>query len=312
MDIHVFTNPQQGGATHKTLVATAKMAEDLGLDGFFRSDHYRALGDGIGAPGSGDAWITLSALAAETRRIRLGTLMTAATFRHPGALAVTVSQVDEISHGRVDFGFGAGYYEPEHHAYGIPYPEVGERFDRFEEQLAIITGLWTTPEGDTFSHQGKFYRLTESPALPKPVQRPHPPIMIGGRGARRTPLLAARYAGEYNFDFPEFDAIAPRTAVLNRACEEVGRDPSTLRRSAAVLLVCGRSRPEIARRSEAEYLTFHPYAMEHGLVGSPGQVVDAIGGLAEAGITRLYLQTPQQFDLDHWEFFAEQVLPQLS
>ncbi|GAA3096793.1 LLM class F420-dependent oxidoreductase [Pseudonocardia yunnanensis] len=313
MECHVFTNPQQG-STHKDLVATAKTAEDCGLAGFFRSDHYRAVGDIAGLlPGSSDAWVTLGALAGETRHIRLGTLVTAATFRYPGPLAITVAQVDQMSDGRVDFGFGAAWYEPEHRAYGIPYPDVGERFDRFEEQLAVITGLWETPEGETFSYQGKFYELIDSPALPKPVQSPRPPIIIGGRGPQKTPRLAAQYADEFNFDFPALEVIPPQTARLNAACEKIDRDPSTLRRSALLLLVCGRDDAEITRRCDAganpSYLS---YMLEHGLVGSPGQVVDRIGKFAEAGLTRIYLQTPQQYDVDHWEFFADQVLPQLT
>jgi F420-dependent oxidoreductase-like protein len=308
MELHAFTNPQQG-STHEQLVATAKAVEDLGLDGFFRADHYRALGGITGS--SGDAWITLGALAAETRRIRLGTLMTSATFRYPGALAITVAQVDEISRGRVEFGFGTGYFEDEHRAYGIPYPNAAERFARFEEQLAVITGLWETPVGETFSHHGEFYELTDSPALPKPVQRPRPPIIIGGRGRTKTPRLVALYADEFNLPFPALAEIAPQHALVEAACEKIGRSPSTLRRSVAALLVCGSSDAEVTRRTQAE-ATYLPEALEHGLVGSPDQVVDRIGQFTDAGITRFYLQTPQQFDLDHWEFFADKVLPQLK
>lgn len=308
VEFHILTNPQQG-STHAQLVATAKAAEELGLDGFFRADHYRALGDVTGS--ASDAWVTLAALAVETRRIRLGSLMTAATFRYPGPLAITVAQVDQISEGRVDFGFGTGWYETEHRAYGIPFPDLGERFARFEEQLAILTGLWETPEGTTYSHDGAFYQLTDSPALPMPVQRPRPPIIIGGRGPKKSPRLAAQYADEYNLDFSSPEDVRLQGARVDAACETIGRDPSTLRRSALVLLVCGSTDGEIARRSEADVPGL-PDMIKNGLVGSPQQVVDRIGEFAEAGVTRFYLQTPRQFDLDHFEFFADKVLPQLT
>ena len=168
MRLRIFTEPQQG-ASYSTLRRVAKAAEDLGFDAFFRSDHYLRMGDGSGAPGPTDAWATLAALAVETSTIRLGTLVTAATFRLPGPLAITVAQVDEMSGGRVEFGLGTGWYDGEHRAYGIPFPPLKERFDRFEEQLAIITGLWSTPIGQRFSYDGAYYSLTDSPALPKPA-----------------------------------------------------------------------------------------------------------------------------------------------
>src|SRR5271167_2520000 len=171
MKLRIFTEPQQG-ADYQTLRAAALATEELGFDAFFRSDHYLATGGGSGLPGPTDSWATLAALAVETNRIRLGTLVSAATFRLPGPLAITVAQVDEMSGGRVEFGLGTGWYDGEHRAYGIPFPPLKERFDRFEEQLAIITGLWSTPVGETFSYDGAYYSLTNSPALPKPVQRP--------------------------------------------------------------------------------------------------------------------------------------------
>jgi len=185
MQCHVFTNPQQG-ASYDDVAATAKAVEDLGLDGFFRSDHFLAMAGAEGLPGPTDTWVTLGALARETRRIRLGSLMTSATFRHPGLLVVTVAQVDQMSNGRVDFGFGTGWHEPEHRAYGVPYPAIGERFDRFEEQLAIITGLWNTGQGEVFTHHGRHYQLTDAPGLPKPVQR-RSPVIIGGAWQAATP-----------------------------------------------------------------------------------------------------------------------------
>src|SRR3954462_3869904 len=192
MRLVIFTEPQQG-ATHGDLARVAQTAEAAGFDGFFRSDHYLAMGV-PGEPGPTDSWITLGALAVQTSRIRLGTLVTSATFRLPGPLAIGVAQVDQMSGGRVELGLGAGWFGPEHTAYGIPFPATGERFDRLEEQLAIVTGLWGGPAGEPFSFQGRHYRVEESPALPKPVQQPRPPVVVGGVGKRRTPELAARYA----------------------------------------------------------------------------------------------------------------------
>ena len=184
MRLRIFTEPQQG-ASYVTLRRVAIAAEDLGFDAFFRSDHYLKMGDVSGLPGPTDTWATLAGLATETSRIRLGTLVTCATFRLPGPLAVTIAQVDEMSGGRVEFGLGAGWFEAEHRAYGIPFPPLRERFDRFAEQLAIITGLWETPEGETFSFDGTYYQVENSPALPKPAQRPRPPVIVGGGGPRR-------------------------------------------------------------------------------------------------------------------------------
>ncbi len=176
MKLRIFTEPQQG-ADYATLLRVATATENLGFDAFFRSDHYLAMGDGPGLPGPTDSWVTLAGLALQTSRIRLGTLVTAATFRLPGPLAISVAQVDQMSGGRIEFGFGTGWFEAEHTAYGIPFPSLKERFGRFEEQLAIVTGLWETPEGKTFSFDGTYYQLVDSPTLPKPAQRPKPPVI---------------------------------------------------------------------------------------------------------------------------------------
>jgi len=183
--LRIFVEPQQG-ASYEQLLAVAQATEALGFDAFFRSDHYLSMG-GDGLPGPTDAWVTLAALARETTRIRLGTLVSSATFRWPGVLAITVAQVDAMSGGRVELGLGTGWYDGEHTAYGIPFPALGERFERLEEQLAILTGLWATPVGEKFSYSGTHYTLEDSPALPKPLQQPYPPLILGGAGARRTP-----------------------------------------------------------------------------------------------------------------------------
>ena len=308
MKYRIFTEPQQG-ASYQTLRAVALAAEELGFDAFFRSDHYLAMG-AAGLPGPTDAWATLAGLAVETSRIRLGTLMSAATFRLPGPLAITVAQVDQMSGGRVEFGLGAGWFEGEHTAYGIPFPSLGERFERFEEQLEIITGLWGTAEGETYSFAGTHYQLTDSPALPRPAQRPRPPVLIGGAGQRRTPRLAASFADEYNIPFA---SVADSTAAFGRvrqACQEAGRDPGSLVYSAAQTVCCGRDEAELARRAAAIGWDLATQRGD-GLVGTPDEIVDRIGAFAELGATRIYLQVLDLHDLDHLELIASEVMPQV-
>ncbi|HWB36415.1 MAG TPA: LLM class F420-dependent oxidoreductase, partial [Rugosimonospora sp.] len=223
MRLVVFIEPQQG-ASYAEQLRIARHAEELGFEAFFRSDHFLAMGARDGLPGPTDSWATLAALAVQTERIRLGTLVTSGTFRLPGLLAITVAQVDQMSGGRVELGLGAGWFEAEHRAYGVPFPPVRERFDRLEEQLAIVTGLWATAEGDRFTFRGGYYDLYDSPALPKPVHQPGPPVIVGGTGAKRTPMLAARYADEYNVAFV---SVADAAAAFERAaiaCDVEGRD----------------------------------------------------------------------------------------
>jgi F420-dependent oxidoreductase-like protein len=308
MDLRVFTEPQQG-ATYDDLLATARRAEELGFDAFFRSDHYLAMGvDGL--PGPTDAWVTLAGLARDTATIRLGTLMTSATFRLPGPLAISVAQVDQMSRGRVELGIGAGWYEAEHAAYGIPFPDTAERFDRFEEALAVITGLWESPVGEEFSHDGKHYRLSGSPALPKPVQTPRPPIIVGGKGRRRTPALAARYADEFNVPFEGVETSRTLFARVREACAEAGRDAEGLVYSNAQVVCVGRDETELRRRADAIGRGVEDLR-ENALAGSPAEVVDRLGQYADAGSARVYLQVLDLTDLDQLDLIAEQVLPQV-
>lgn len=225
MRVSVFTEPHRG-ASYDDQLRFARMVEAGGFEGFLRADHYQSMGADPGLPGPTDAWLTLAALARETERIRLGTLVTSATFRLPGPLAVMVAQVDQMSGGRVDLGIGAGWYEREHISYGIPFPKVGERFDRLAEQLEVITGLWRTPPGATYSYAGDHYRLVDAPALPKPVQVPGPPIIVGGRGPKRTPELAARYADEFNMPFKSVAETAKAYDRVREACDRSGRTES--------------------------------------------------------------------------------------
>ena len=307
MKLRIFTEPQQG-ADYETLRNVAVAAEDLGFDAFFRSDHYLKTGDVSGLPGPTDALATLAALAVETSRVRLGTLVTAATFRLPGPLAITVAQVDQMSGGRVEFGLGAGWYEAEHAAYGIPFPPLGERFDMLEEQLAIITGLWGTPEGETFSFDGAHYRVSDSPALPKPAQRPRPPVLLGGWGARRTPRLAARFADEFNAPFHSVQDSATAFARVREACEAIGRYPASMTYSVAQTVCCGKDEAEFRRRAAA--IGLEPaQAREHGLGGTPGEVAAKIAEFAEIGAERVYLQVLDLSDLDQLSLIASDVAP---
>jgi F420-dependent oxidoreductase-like protein len=309
MKLRIFTEPQLG-ADYQTLRAVALAAEELGFEAFFRSDHYLKMGDVSGLPGPTDAWATLAALAVETSRIRLGTLMTPLTFRLPGPLAITVAQVDQMSGGRVELGLGTGWFEAEHAAYGIPFPPLGERFDLLEEQLAIITGLWTTPEGQAFSFDGAHYRVVDSPALPKPAQRPRPPVLLGGRGTRRTPHLAARFADEFNVPFRSLRESGDLFARVREACEAAGRYPASMTYSVAQTVCCGKDEAEFRRRAAA--IGEDPAdAREHGIGGTPGEVAAKIAEFAEIGAERVYLQVLDLSDLDHLELIASDVVPQV-
>jgi F420-dependent oxidoreductase-like protein len=307
MELRIFTEPQQG-ADYGRLLVVARAAEDLGFDAFFRSDHYLKMGNVSGLPGPTDSWITLAGLARETARIRLGTLMSAATFRYPGPLAISVAEVDDMSAGRVELGLGSGWFEEEHAAYGIPFPGVAERFDRLEEQLAIITGLWETPEGKTFSFDGSYYTLTDSPALPKPAQRPRPPIVVGGYGQRRTPRLAARFADEFNIAFVTPEQTGVAFGLVREACVAAGRDPASLVYSAGQTVCCGRSDAEVARRAAAIGQGVAELEAS-GLAGSPAQIVDKLRAFADLGASRIYLQVLDLHDLDHLELIAAEVMP---
>ncbi|MFD6415529.1 LLM class F420-dependent oxidoreductase [Streptomyces sp. NPDC060194] len=306
MDLRIFTEPQQG-ATYDTLLTVAKATETLGFDAFFRSDHYLKMGDATGLPGPTDAWITLAGLARETQRIRLGTLMTAATFRLPGPLAIQVAQVDQMSGGRVELGLGAGWYEDEHTAYGIPFPK--EKFARLEEQLAIVTGLWATDPGKTFTHTGAHYRLTDSPALPKPAQ-PRPPILIGGHGATRTPRLAAQYADEFNAPFVSVADTETLFGRVRAAAEKAGRRADDLVYSNALVACVGRDDAEVARRAAAIGRDVEELK-ENGLAGTPAEVVEKLGRYGAVGSTRVYLQILDLDDLDHLELISAEVMRQL-
>lgn len=309
MDLRIFVEPQMG-ATYDDQLAVARTAESCGFSGFFRADHFLARGDRSGLPGPTDSWVTLGGLARDTSAIRLGTLLSSATFRLPGLLAIQVAQVDQMSGGRVELGLGAGWLEAEHSAYGIEFPDVGTRFDRLEEQLAIVSGLWVTPVGERFSHQGTHYRLTDSPALPKPVQSPVP-VIVGGRGPRRTPALAARYATEFNAAFMSADDAALQFERVRHACAEIGRGATDLTYSSALPVCVGRDDAEVARRAAAIGRDVDT-VVSKGVGGSVQQVVDTLGRYGDAGVERFYLQVLDLADLEHVELIASKVRPQLG
>jgi F420-dependent oxidoreductase-like protein len=304
MDLRIFLEPQQG-ATYAQQLTIARLAEELGFDAFFRSDHLMRLNEGDPGPGPTESWVTLGALARETSRIRLGTMVTSSTFRHPGMLAIAVAQVDAMSGGRVELGLGAGWFQREHEAYGVPFPRTGERFERLEEQLEIVTGLWATPPGGRFTFEGSQYRVVDSPALPKPVQSPHPPVIVGGVGTSRTPRLAARFADEFNVPFHALDRGAAQFQRVRAACEDQRRDVATMTFSVAQTIVCGADDAAVRRGLDAigrgpEGVGFH---------GTPEQVLDTLGQWEEAGATRAYLQFLTLDDLDQFRLIGEQVLP---
>lgn len=306
MQLRIFTEPQQG-ASYDDLLAAAQATEELGFDAFFRSDHYLAMG-GDGLPGPTDAWTTLAGLARETSRIRLGTLVSSATFRLPGVLAIQAAQVDQMSGGRVELGLGAGWFEQEHAAYGIPFP--AKRFGLLTEQLSVITGLWNTPQGQTFSFDGEHYQLTDSPALPKPVQSPVP-VLVGGHGKKRTPALAARFATEFNLGFPQIGDITAGFARVREACRNIGREPADLTYSVALVACVGADEAEVARRAAA--IGREPAELrENGVAGTPAEAAARIREVQEMGAERIYLQILDLADLDHLDLIAREVVPQVD
>lgn len=300
MDFRIFVEPQQG-ATYSDQLDLAQKTESLGFDGFFRSDHYLGMGT-EGLPGPTDAWTTLAGLARETSRIALGTLVSSVTFRPPGVLSIQVVQVDEMSGGRVELGLGAGWYEAEHQAYGIPFP--AKRFGMLSEQLEIISGMWNTPSGEKFNFSGANYEIVDSPALPKPTH--DIPIIIGGRGPKRTPALAAKFATEFNIPFPPFDEVTPTFNRVRAACEAIERNPDDLIYSTALVVCVGENDAEFKRRAEA--IGRDPEELrQHGIAGTPSQARERIEFLREAGAKRTYLQFLDMSDHAQLELIAAEV-----
>ncbi|HOA86935.1 MAG: LLM class F420-dependent oxidoreductase [Microbacteriaceae bacterium] len=306
MEYCIFTEPQQG-ATYDELLRCAQATERLGFTGFFRSDHYLAMG-GDGLPGPSDAWTSLAGLARETERVRLGTLVSSVTFRHPGVLAIQVAQVDEMSGGRVELGLGTGWYAAEHSAYGIPFPE--KRFGLLEEQLEVITRSWATPIGERYSFDGAHYSLVDSPAMPKPIQA-KVPVIVGGGGPTRTPAIAARYADEFNIGFQREAVLAEKIAGVKAAAERIGRDPESLRYSVALTTFAGGNEAEVLRRGAEADRSPEQTRSEANIWGDAERIAEKVARLAELGAQRVYFQVLNLRDLEHIEYLGREVLPKL-
>ncbi len=280
------------------------------------SDHVLAMFGQDGLPGPSESMASLAALAAEVPDIRFGTLVTAATFRHPSMLAIAAATIDDISGGRIDLGLGTGWYEAEHRAYGLDFgSSFGERFDRLTEQLEILTGLWATRIGETFDYVGAHYRLSGAPGLPKPAQRdgsghPKVPLILGGSGPKRTPALAARFADDYNVGFSDVAATAAGHDRVRAACVKIDRDPTELVYSAAQVVCCGRTREELERRASAIGRSLDDLSA-NTITGSPAEILDKLGTFADAGTQRFYLQVLDLADLDHIALLGDEVRPHL-
>jgi F420-dependent oxidoreductase-like protein len=301
MEYCIFVEPQLG-LTWDQLADAARATERLGFHGFFRSDHYIGPDRGFrGEPVVSDAWTTLAGLALVTERIRLGTLVTPVTFRHPGVLAVQVANVDAMSGGRAELGLGAGWNAPEHEAYGIPFPQT--RFGMLEESLQIVTGLWATAPGDAFSFAGSHYRLDRAPGAQRPTGAAIPLIM-GGSAQPRGAALAARFADEFNVGFIPDGVVAERFANVRAAAEEEGRDPATLRWSIALTVTIGATEAEADERARAQRGDVAQQRTS-GLHGAPAQVAERLDGLRDLGADRVYLQLLDPTDLAQLDLLAE-------
>jgi len=307
MALRIFTEPQQG-ASYDQLLAVARTAEECGFGAFFRSDHVLKMGAVSGLPGVTDAWVTLAGLARDTSTIRLGTLVSPVTFRPIGGFAVAATEVDHMSGGRIEVGLGAGWYEGEHVAFGLPFPPVGVRYDLLEDQLAILHGVWSTPAGTQFELIGLTCTVSIEADTVRPHQRPHPPLVLGGQGGPRSARLAAAYADEYNVAFSPAETMRGIHDRVRAACEEAGRDPATVVRSVGQVLCCGQTEAEVARRAAAIGRDVAELR-ENGLAGSPAEVLEKLGRFADSGAERFYLQVLDLSDLDHLRLVAEEVLP---
>ena len=309
----------QEGVTWEQWVALARACEDHGLQGLFRSDHYLSFDDPR-ERGALDAWTTIAALASITDGIRLGTMVSPVTFRHPSQLAKAVVTADHASGGRVELGIGAGWFEREHEAYGFPFPSTAERVDLLAEQVEIVHRLWDRDE-DEVSFDGRHYRLDASVALPKPVQEPHPPLIMGGAAGPRSAGLAARWADEYNVTSVDPAAARERRERVAAACETVGRDSAGIRFSIMTTTVVGADRPELERRVGAllrkegegdDVEAFLGDPRPHQLVGTVEQVVDRLRAFAEAGVQRVFLQHLVHEDLDMVELVGREIVPAVA
>jgi F420-dependent oxidoreductase-like protein len=309
----------QEGVTWEQWVAIARACEEHGLHGLFRSDHYLSF-DRPRERGALDAWSTIAALGPITERIRLGTMVSPVTFRHPSLLAKAVVSADHASGGRVELGIGAGWFEREHEAYGFPFPPTTERMDLLAEQIEIVHRLWDRDE-DEVTFEGRHYRLDACVALPKPFQRPHPPLIMGGGAGPRSVQLAARWADEYDVHAVDPAEARRRRDRVAAACEAIGRDPATIRFSIMTTSLVGADRSELERRARAllevegetiDAETFLAEPRPHQLVGTVDQVLERLGAFAEAGVDRVLLQHLVHDDLDMVELVGREIVPAVA
>ena len=287
----------QQGLSYAEQLDLARLAERLGFEAFFRSDHYSAFPGPDGQPTT-DAWTVLAGIARETRTIRLGALVSPVTFRHPGSFAKVVTTADEMSGGRVEVGVGAGWNELEHSRLGLDFPEIALRADLMEDQLAILHGLWEEPDG--WSYEGRQVQVRDASFVPKPVQKPHPPILVGGEGSPRSLRLAARYADEYNMSSAGPDTCGPVFSRLADECRKIGRDPATIHRSVMAGLLLGADEAEFQRRVEAQIAmvgadgsdaaSWLEVRRPRWIAGTPDEARAMVERFAAAGVERIMLQ----------------------
>ncbi|MDQ1673889.1 MAG: hypothetical protein QOC98_2451 [Frankiaceae bacterium] len=311
MRMRITVEPQRG-ASYERILGLARAAETCGFDGFFRSDHYlRNQGEGPVGPGPTDAWMTLAGLARETRRIRLGTLVSPVTFRYPGPIAIAIAQVDAMSGGRLELGLGTGWFEAEHRSLGIPFPPFPERTERLLDLLELLDLWWTTPSDESFDYKGRHIQLIDCLGLPKPAQ-PRVPIILGSNGPKVGPRLVAGRADEFNRPFGTAQDCAEQFARVRTSCDERGvRHPE--RWSTVVTLCCGSTWAEAVRRSaNAGWEPSRMSALPGRVIGTPEQVVDELSQYAAMGVDTVYLQILDMDDYDHLDLIAREVAPKLT
>jgi F420-dependent oxidoreductase-like protein len=304
----------QEGVSWQQWVALAHACEQHGIPSLFRSDHYMNLDGSHPERAALDAWGTLNALAAVTSTVRLGTLVSPATFRHPSLLAKLVATADQISDGRVELGMGAGWHEREHAAYGFPFPPTGTRMELLEEQLQVVLGAWAD---GSFSFDGRHYRLDNLDAQPKPVQRPHPPLLMGGLAGPRSAALAARFADEYNTPFPTVEQVRERKAAIDETCARAGRDPIPF--SVMTCVIVGGDQAGLRERAARvaallgedgeAYLSSRPPGW---IVGTTEQALEQLAALRDAGVSRVMCQHLAHDDLDAVALLGEELAPRLA